>query len=322
MGWEMNNPRNISVVTIDWSDDYAGSQLSGRYGTEGHERYNFLPVGGVYYGYFPPNGNNFPRPKADLDWLIFFVSRPSKDLPAVVVGWYENASITGPAVRPDIDSLPDRNDEYPFSYSATAKVAICIPAAARDCVLPKGKSLRSFTFVRTDGEDAPLRVPLIEMLLAYRQRVAARESEEPSGGGRAFPVDPELRKRVEDAAIAAVKEDYRDGFDFQDKQKVPGTGYDLEFTDRSSGDVWCIEVKGTGGPRDAFFITRSERRAAKDMLAAERAGGCRRWRLALVTLALDVERRKIEYLDAEVLEQRFDFECLQWQAVSKIEHDA
>lgn len=318
----MSNPTNIAVVTIDWSDDYAGSQLSGRHGTEGHERYNFLPFDGIYYGYFPPNGNNFPKPKAGLDWLIFFVSRPAKDLPAAVVGWYENAAITGSAVRPDIDSLPDRDDEYPFSYSATAKVAVCIPAAARDCVLPKGSRLRSFTFVRTDGEDAPSRVPLIELLLAYRRRVAAGESEGTSGGGRAFPVDPELRKRVEDAAISAVKEDHRDGFDFQDKQKVLGTGYDLEFTDRSSGDVWCIEVKGTGGPRDAFFITRSERRAAEDMFAAERAGSRRRWRLALVTLALDVERRKIEYFDAEELEQRFDFECLQWQALSKIEADA
>lgn len=322
MGWGMNNPRNIAVVTIDWSDDYAGSQLSGRHGSEGHERYNFLPVGGIYYGYFPPNGNNFPTPKAGSDWLIFFVSRPAKDSPAVVVGWYEDASIIGFAVRPDIDSLPERDDDNPFSYSATAEVAVCIPAAARDCVLPKGTSLRSFAFVRTDGEDSPSRAPLIEMLLAYRQRVEAGEFEGKARGGRAFPVDPELRKRVEDAAIAAVKEDYRDGFDFQDKQKALGTGYDLEFTDKSSGEVWCIEVKGTGGSRDAFFITRSERKAAEYMLAEERAGGSRRWRLALVTSALDVERRKIEYLDAEELEQRFDFECLQWQAVSKIEADA
>lgn len=313
----MTSPRNIAVVTIDWSDDYTGGALSGRHGEAGHERYNFLPSKGVYYGYFPPNGYNFPTNKGSSKWLIFFVARPRRDEPSVVVGWYEDATIVGSHTRPDVKRLPTRSDEHPFSYSAMARSAVCIPAAARDCVLPKGRSLRSFAFVRADGEDADSREALIQLLLRYRQRVLIGTSGQPLKGRNVFSTDPELRKQVAEAAVAAIKEDFGLNYNFIDKQKVPGTGYDLEFEDKVSGEIWCIEVKGTGGSRDVFFITRTERKVGCDMLADEKAGDLRRWRLALVTSALDPERRGIKYFDFDQLEECFQFDCLQWQAVSK-----
>lgn len=318
----MSNPRNIAVVTIAWSDNYAGGQLAGRRGDEGHERYNFLPSGGNFYGYFPPNGNSFPKAKGKSVWLIFYVSRPTRDAPSVVVGWYEDASIVGSAPRPDTDRLELNSEDDPFTYSATTNRAVCIPVAARDCVLPKGDSLRSYAFVRTDGTDKKTRASLIKLLLGYHRSIKRAGANTPPTGGGGFPVDPKLRKQIENAAVEAVKADYRKGFHFEDKQALLGTGYDLKFTDRKSGEMWCIEVKGTAGARDAFFITRTERKVGRDFLADERAGGLGKWRLALVTCALDPERRNIEYLDAEALDDRFDFECLQWQAVSKNEEVA
>ena len=76
-----------------------------------------------------------------------------------------------------------------------------------------------------------------------------------------------------------------------------------------------MEVKGTAGARQAFFITRSERQADGRMKGEDGEDGLRRWQLALVTNALDPARRRIEYLDVAEMEARFAFQCLQWQAV-------
>ncbi len=314
----MSEHRNIAVVTVDWSDDYTGGELSGRWGDEGHERYIFRPYRKRYYGYFPPNGVNFPVAQSGDDWLIFFVSRPTKTDPSVVVGWYESASIIGGNhARPDADKLDVTHNSNPFSYSAHAPYAVSIPAAARDCVLPKGDSLRSFSYVRLNGDEKKSRKPLIKLLLKYRMRVRQAAADGGSGGSAAAPIDPILKRKVERAAVAAVKADYGKAYRFKDRQQQRGFGYDLEFTDRSTGEVWCVEVKGTAGARDAFFITRSERNADGRMKEEDGEDSLRRWQLALVTNALDPSRRRIEYLDAVEMEARFDFQCLQWQAIPK-----
>lgn len=314
----MSEPKNIAVVTIDWSDDYTGGELSGRWGNEGHERYIFRPHRKQFYGYFPPNGVNFPVAQDSDDWLIFFVSRPKKTDPSVVVGWYEGASIIGGnQPRPDADKLDHDQDGNPLSYSARAPYAVSIPAAGRDCVLPKGDSLRSFSYVRTNGKDKMSRKPLVRHLLKYRMHVEKAAADNGSTGGAPATIDPILKRKVERAAIAAVKADYGNTYRFKDRQQQRGFGYDLEFTDRSTGEIWCVEVKGTAGAREAFFITRSERNADDRMRGEDGKQGLRKWRLALVTNALEPSRRQIEYLDAAEMEARFEFQCLQWQAVPK-----
>ncbi|RPF70519.1 protein NO VEIN domain-containing protein [Aurantiacibacter spongiae] len=314
----MSEPRNIAVVTVDWSDDYTGGELSGRWGQEGHEKYIFRPYRKQYYGYFPPNGGNFPVTQSGDDWLIFFVSRPTKADPSVVVGWYENASIIGGnRPRPDADNLEDSHDIGPFSYSARAPYAVSIPAAARDCLLPKGDSLRSFSYVRENGVDKKSRMELVKPLLKYRERVSDGASDDGVDPGAAAPIDPVLKRKVERAAISAVKADFGKAYRFKDRQQQRGFGYDLEFADRSTGEIWCVEVKGTAGGRDAFYITRSERNADVRIKAEDGENSLRRWQLALVTNALDPKRRRIQYFDAAQMESSFEFQCLQWQAVPK-----
>lgn len=317
----MSNPENIAVVTVEWSDDYAGGELSGHFDGNGNEKFLFQPVRGKFYGYFPPNAGSFPSSKGDDPWLIFFVSRPRKQDPSVVVGWYENARIVGETARPDAKKLGKNSSGGQYSYSAVATEAVLIPVAGRDCVLPKGDSLRSFTYIREGGASRKNRTALIRILLKYRKHVNSSSATSQGTGGR-FGIDQELKTKVEKAAIRAVKRDFGAGFKFSDKQKTPGAGYDLEFTDKGSGEIWCVEVKGAGGAREAFFITRTERRVGKALFAEERAGGNRRWRLAIVTRACSSTDRKITYYDADELEANFGFECLQWQAASKIDGNA
>jgi hypothetical protein len=315
----VSEANNIAVVTIEWSDDYTGGDLTGHFGGEGNERYNFLPYRGDYYGYFPPNGHSFPTPKGGERWLVFFVSRPTDTDPAVVVGWYENATIVGDTPRPDANKLGLNFSEGEYSYSAVAKSVVAVPVAARECVLPKGDSLRSFAYVRVNGENRHNRIDLIKHLLNYRNRLPPPQATKIPTNTNGFPVDPVLREKVEKAAIKAVKADYGKGYKFKDFQKTMGAGYDLQFTDKETSEVWCIEVKGTAGSREAFFITRSEVRAGRAILEEEREGGSRRWRLALVTDALDPAKRELVYFDAEQLEVRFELQCLQWQAFPKSE---
>ncbi|KYZ86287.1 hypothetical protein A3Q32_17775 [Alcanivorax sp. KX64203] len=106
-----------------------------------------------------------------------------------------------------------------------------------------------------------------------------------SGGGFATQ---EHRKEVEDRSMALVREHYeRKGFSVTDVSMYRGLGYDLEITRNRTKRL--IEVKGTAGDDEAFFITKSEHEASYN----------EKWRLCIVTNVFDdpklIERTGGEY---------------------------
>lgn len=313
-------PQNIAVVNIEWSDDYAGGDLHGYYGGAGNEKYTFAPVAGKFYGYVPPNGRRFPK-QDNRPWLVFFISRPSKLQPTVVVGWFERATFTGHLERPDTSVIGLNGEGEPFTYSVSAERAITIPAALRDCVLPKGRSLRAYCYVRSDGVDKANRKALVRALLTYRDAIAEAYSlGGPEGRGTrgGYCLDTERRKAIEKAAVKAVKREFESGFTFCDRQS-DGCGYDLQFTDQKTGELWCIEVKGTSGSREVFFISPNERNVGRTMARNEAIGiaPVARWRLGIVTNATDRSLRRITYYTSDQLEAQFDFSPTQWQVTQK-----
>lgn len=92
-----------------------------------------------------------------------------------------------------------------------------------------------------------------------------------------FP-DQEMRDRVERAAIEHAKREYA-RYGLVKSVEAENLGYDLAVVDQVSGELRLkVEVKGTAGEEEHFYLTRNEHRAAN--------ADPERWRLAVVVDAL------------------------------------
>ena len=117
-----------------------------------------------------------------------------------------------------------------------------------------------------------------------------------------FP-DSVTRKKIELAAIEFVAAHYeKNGFKITDHQKE-NCGYDLLV--ESADEILKIEVKGTSGNDNRFFISRNERYRSADPL----------WRLAIVTSALTNPTLKI--FNSNEMERAFNFDSLCWECTVK-----
>src|SRR5690606_28072131 len=116
---------------------------------------------------------------------------------------------------------------------------------------------------------------------------------------------PELRKAVEEAAVAATTANLRRlGFDCVSREK-DNIGYDIEATRQIDGETLHIEVKGTSGPTPRFFMTANEYgyREAPE------------WRLAIVTDALG--KRDVAIYTAEQFATTFEMAPIVWKGVKR-----
>lgn len=121
-----------------------------------------------------------------------------------------------------------------------------------------------------------------------------------------FP-DQETRDRVERAAIEHAIRIYSSAGSVKSVESE-NLGYDLAVNDNSSGELkFKVEVKGTSGEEQAFYLTRNEyREGARDR---------HRWRLAIVVNALSVPELQ-EYRFDEMVKV-FDLDPLVWHCSIK-----
>lgn len=104
-----------------------------------------------------------------------------------------------------------------------------------------------------------------------------READIGTHGQFRFP-DQEMRDRVEHAAIEYAKAQYTLQGHVESVEAL-NLGYDLKVTDKATGEIILkVEVKGTAGEEECFFLTRNENREAVEDSDL--------WRLAVVTGAL------------------------------------
>ena len=120
--------------------------------------------------------------------------------------------------------------------------------------------------------------------------------------GGDFP-NQKARREVEDAAIkfvmATLKKSHFTVFDHQ----PDNLGYDLLAV--SPQEELKVEVKGTGGAEQRFFITRNERACSAQP----------NWRLAIVTNARS--EPSVELMDAKEMQDRFEFRELAWECTPR-----
>ncbi|ERS15423.1 hypothetical protein Q668_05700 [Alcanivorax sp. PN-3] len=291
----------IAIVKTGWCDYYDGDPATGnhRFIQEqgfGHEIYNMRPVNGKFYVYLPPIGESgaAPSPQGNFDdWVVVLVARKEGKGPLVVVGWYQGARFEQEyKIRPDFKGGGKGNDDplgEDYVYTMIADSAYLIPPEERTLRLPHHVLGRAPIFYCRGNPRAAAnknREPMarfVEKTVTGKLRkkqvaaeVKSKGKKGASGGGFATQ---EHRKEVEARSMALVSEHYeRKGFSVTDVSMYRGLGYDLEVTRKSTKRL--VEVKGTAGDVEAFFITKNEHEASY----------CENWRLCIVTNVFDAPK--------------------------------
>ena len=331
--------KKILWIKFGWSRYYRGEPVDGNFGwiTEqkhdpvkkpGHEAYNFLPAGdGSYYAYVPPqSGTSAPSNPDPHGWTVVCLAKNPKHPGIHIVGWFENATLIGDWLTPPEDrhtaSTGDARPGYDWSYCIKSDTAFFIPPELRTSPF-SDPSVRQGKYSFLSGPNLPRRnakaqaskarvLAILERQMKTLGSVAVKNPDannppdfdldevNPLGG---FGGTPEQRKRIEKAAERAVIAHYEAiGYVPTDMTKVV-CGYDFCFT---KGRVELhVEVKGTSGVVEHFYLTRNEFNAG--LMANER------WRLAIVTEALSTNPVVKIYTPKE-LKQTFDFDPICFEA--------
>jgi len=317
--------RKILWVKTGWAKNYAGDKVDGNFpwvaaGEIGHETYNFEPgPNGTYYCYVPPQGKMGSQPKhKDPDgWTVVCLAKHPQRKGIHIVGWYEDATLEGEYTyrpeSPETGKPPQDGKDGQWLYSIRSKRAFRVPVEQRTrpfshVSVRQGKYsfLDGPAVVRTSNKQAVLR--LIEDRLRALRTVATANPRSEDWNDEDDPYrsfgTPEHRRKVEKAAERVVIDHYkRRGYSCENMTKKP-VGYDFRFT--KGGELLCVEVKGTSGSAERFFITRRERNNAN------RAG----WRLAIVTSALS-RKPTLNHYTLDEFQRRFELECLTFEGTPR-----
>lgn len=314
--------KKVLWAKIGWADRYQGDLVRGNFDHPRERRaemFNFLPdEDGTYYGYTGYMVGSPPTSAKNDGWLIIFLAREPKKGGMQIVGWFEDATLSGGGLRTDVaypepgPDDPQNNDDPDFTVTATT--AYLVPPVARTLPLSH-KSIGSSKFSYLSGPEilkSKNKVEVRKELLDRIKKLRRHAILNPSVDVDLRKVDPlldfgtaELRARVEKAAIKAVRSELKAlGFSVKSHEHL-NRGYDLKATNISSGEIQRIEVKGTAYNVRRFFISANEHRFRSNL----------EWRFALVTNALG--KAKVEMMALDSFEQEFDLEPMVWTGREK-----
>lgn len=317
--------RKILWVKTGWAKRYDGDKVDGNFpwvaeGEIGHETYNFQPDSwGTYYCYVPPQGESGAQPKHTdpHGWTVVCLAKHPKRKGIHIVGWYEDATLEGSykyrPESPETGKAPQDGKESNWLYSIRSKRAFLVPVEERTrpfshVSVRQGKYsfLDGPGVTRTANKQTVLR--LIEDRLGALRSVAIAGPTSAASDDKEDPLrsfgSPEHRRRVEKRAEKVVIDHYeRQGYSGENMSKKP-VGYDFRFS--KGRTVFCVEVKGTSGNAERFFISRREHNNRSRP----------KWRLAVVTSALSETPSLTQYTLKEY-EARFELECLTYEGTPR-----
>ncbi|SFL86069.1 DUF3883 domain-containing protein [Methylorubrum salsuginis] len=259
-------------VNIGWMKDYAGPSTSDtpvgghgylKDGNIGHEVFNFAFLNGKVYGYVPRsariNLKNLGGSSSDesvKSVTVVWIARNPSDKKTYIVGWYKNASVFKDNNHIKLKRSKDFNIGY--QIEAPADKATLLPIDRRLFRIPTAKEEGNLgqSPVWYGGKD--------EFRAAVASYVAADGvfAQKPNAGskGSKHQTDPELRKRIELAAVRHATAYYRSragGFQAVDSVEKDGVGWDLNVT-APTGAVLKVEVKGLSGRNLVVELTPNE----------------------------------------------------------------
>ena len=259
-------------VNVGWMKDYAGPSPSDmpvgghgylKSGKIGHEVFNFAPLKGKVYGYVPRtariNLKNLGGSSSDefvTPVTVVWIARNPSDKKTYIVGWYKGATI----YRDNEHYIFKRSKGFNVSYQVEAPEsgATLLPFDQRLFRIPTAKEKGNLgqSPVWYGGKDK------------FRAEVAAyvaadgafAENSKSGTKGAKHQTDPELRKRIEVAAVRHATAYYlsrEGGSQVVDSVEKDGVGWDLNVT-APTGAVLKVEVKGLSGRDLVVELTPNE----------------------------------------------------------------
>ncbi|GJD30575.1 hypothetical protein PMNALOAF_1822 [Methylobacterium adhaesivum] len=259
-------------VNIGWMKDYAGPSANDtpvgghgylKDGNIGHEVFNFASLDGKVYGYVPRSARiNLKNPGgSSSDELVtavtvVWIARNPSDKKTYIVGWYRDASVFRD--NNHIKLKRSKNFIVTYQIEAPADKATLLPIDQRLFRIPTAKEEGNLgqSPVWYGGKDE------------FRAEVSAylaadgTFAEKPKVGlnGAKYQTDPELRKRIELAAVRHATAYYRSragGSQVVASVEKDGVGWDLNVT-APTGAVLKVEVKGLSGRDLLVELTPNE----------------------------------------------------------------
>ena len=254
----------------------------------GGELLNFKAVNGNLLGYYQPSSSrgvswedvttNLERidPEADGaasldDVLVIFIAR-SPQHGQIVVGWYRGARVYRHFQR---RRRSKGGQAHYFNTKAKANSAVLLPTPNRVHVIPTGKggAGQSNSCYVLDKNGAPKKSAWIRKAIGYvdnyeggnllespdedfeQEAADLLESHRGKQSGRGFGITPQLRKQIEEYAMARAKRHFRDEeYRVQDLSKR--RPFDLLCI--KGGSELRVEVKGTQTDAKSVILTKNE----------------------------------------------------------------
>ena len=251
---------------------------------DGGEVYNFKKINGKYYGYAGiQKGGRISLKNLGLrgdstemeDVLVVFFATNPETGGKYIVGWYKNATLFS---NPEMQSIRGRGNWKNY-------LAVC--KAEDGCLIETDK--RTFE-VKGPGQNniwypkKKLSRPEFKALIRYLNNpaIGIRKKKKSNSRGGKWQQDSELRKKIELAAMATVREYFESrGFLISDVHKE-NNGWDLVAENGSK--KLLLEVKGTQAAFAGVRITPNEYKQMKSQKG--------NYRLCVVSYALDEALRK------------------------------
>lgn len=315
-------------VKFGWSDYYQGQLVFGDFdylasGDQGHEAWNFKSAADHRYGcYVPPSGRSSSVPTCEepTGWTVICLSKKPQQKGVHIVGWYENATLLRyNKKRPKTFKLgPHPTLDGEAIYSIEAPTSFLVPPEFRTEPFSH-PTIGSAKYSYLKGPGVKADKGKTEVLNILQEKIARLRKTAIKNPGITFAPqddvteeDPlaifgtaEHRAAVEKAAIEATTSHLqKGGFSVKSREKE-NIGFDLEATHNTDDKMLHIEVKGTSGKSEKFFITANEYRYSLNSA----------WRFALVTDALN--KPKVTLYTLSEFEQAFDLVPMTWSGGRK-----
>ncbi|WP_082513294.1 DUF3883 domain-containing protein [Methylobacterium sp. Leaf125] len=259
-------------VNIGWMKEYAGPSASDtpvgghgylKNGNIGHEVFNFAFIQGKVYGYVPRsariNLKNLGGSSSDefvKPVTVVWIARNPSDKKTYIVGWYKDASVFKD--NNHIELKRSKSFNIGYQIEAPADKATLLPIDRRLFRIPTAKEEGNLgqSPVWYGGKDE-----FRAAVAAYVEADGVFAEKLKAGSKRAkHQTDPELRKRIELAAVRHATAYYRSragGSQVVDSVEKDGVGWDLNVT-APTGAVLKVEVKGLSGRDLVVELTPNE----------------------------------------------------------------
>ncbi|WP_156311761.1 DUF3883 domain-containing protein [Methylobacterium platani] len=232
-------------------------------GNIGLEVLNLAPFDGEVYGYVPRsariNLKNLGGSSSDesvTPVTVIWIARNPSDKKTYVVGWYKSAAIF--KNNNHIKLKRSKGFDVSYQIEAPADEAVLLPIDQRLFKIPTSKKEGNLgqSPVWYGGKDE------FRALVAAYVAADGVFAEEPKAGtkGAKHQTDPELRQRIELAAIRHATAYYRSkagGSQAVRSVEKDGIGWDLNVT-APTGAVLKVEVKGLSGRDLVVELTPNE----------------------------------------------------------------